>query len=228
MTKSPGEPAGPTLRVTEIYRSLSGESTRAGWPCTLVRLTGCGLRCRYCDTAYAFHGGTERALDEVLAEVRALGDDLVLLTGGEPLEQPAAAALLERLAAGGSTTMVETGGHVDISMARAATTIVLDLKAPGSGMEGRNDWSNLDRLRPTDEVKIVLTSRADYDWARDVVRQRTSGGRPLTEICPVQFSPAHGELDPAALAAWILADRLPVRLNLQLHRLLWPLAERGV
>lgn len=225
---APAPPGSELLRVTEIYRSLSGESTRTGWPCTLVRLTGCGLRCRYCDSAYAFHGGTERSVDDVIAAVRTLGDDLVLLTGGEPLEQPAATTFLERLAQGGGTTMVETGGHVDISLARAATTIVLDLKTPGSGMEARNDWSNLDRLRPADEVKIVLTSRADYEWAREVVRRRTSRGRPLAEACAVHFSPAHGELDPAELAGWILADRLPVRLNLQLHRLLWPHAERGV
>ena len=216
------------LRVTEIYRSLSGESTRAGQPCTLVRLTGCGLRCRWCDTAYAFDGGTDTTLDAVVERVRELGDDLVLVTGGEPLEQDGIELLLAQLAGGGSTVMVETGGHVDITRAQAATTVVLDIKAPGSGMERHNRWDNLERLRPSDEVKFVLAGRADYDWARNVLAERRVRGQLLPQVCPVLFSPVWGELDPADLAAWILEDRLPVRLNLQLHKVLWPAAERGV
>lgn len=219
---------GPRLRVTEIYRSLSGESTRAGLPCTLVRLTGCGLRCRWCDTSYAFDGGTEMTVGTVLARVSALGADLVLITGGEPLEQNGVETLLAGLVRAGSTVMVETGGHVDITPALVASSVILDLKAPGSGMEKRNCWANLDRLRPSDEVKFVLASRADYEWARDVLARRTSRGRPLVDVCTVLFSPVWGEQNPAELAAWMLEDRLPVRLNLQLHKILWPDAQNGV
>ena len=216
------------LVVNEIYRSLQGESTRSGLPCTLVRLTGCGLRCSYCDTEYAFYEGTEQTVSEVIKRVRELGDDLVLLTGGEPLEQEGAFALIDALAAGGTTVMVETGGHVDISRATAATTIVLDLKTPGSRMEQQNRWENLDLLRPSDEVKFVLTGRHDYLWARQVLADRRVRGASIPEVCPVLFSPAEGELEPADLAAWLLEDRLRVRLNLQLHKIVWPHASRGV
>jgi len=212
-----------TLEVSEIYRSLQGESTRAGLPCTLVRLTGCGLRCTYCDTAYAFDGGQGMPLSQVVEQVQALGSDLVLVTGGEPLEQPGAAALIQALADLGGTVMVETGGHVDIAAAAAATTVVLDLKTPGSGMAGRNRWENLDLLRSDDEIKFVLTSRRDYLWARDVMERKQLAG-----VCPILFSPVREQLDPAVLAGWILEDRLPVRLNLQLHRYVWPDADRGV
>jgi len=217
-----------TLMVSEIYRSLQGESTRAGTPCTLVRLTGCGLRCVYCDTAYAFSGGQPLTITAILRRVRELGADLVLITGGEPLEQEQVPVLMEALAAAGATIMVETGGHVPIQPASAATTVVLDVKTPGSGMAAQNRWENLEHLRASDEVKFVLTSRADYLWARTVLAERRPGGRALTDICPVLFSPAQGLLAPALLAGWILEDRLPVRLNLQLHRILWPAAERGV
>jgi 7-carboxy-7-deazaguanine synthase len=216
------------LVVSEIYRSLQGESTRAGTPCTLVRLTGCSLRCGYCDTAYAFSGGSVLAVSDIVKQVRELGADLVLITGGEPLEQENVTALMEALAALGATVMVETGGHVSLEPAAVATTVVLDLKTPGSGMERHNRWENLALLRASDEVKFVLTSRADYLWAREVLARRRPGGRKLTDICPVLFSPAHGLLEPALLAGWILEDRLSVRLNLQLHRILWPAAERGV
>jgi 7-carboxy-7-deazaguanine synthase len=212
-----------TVIVSEIYRSLQGESTRAGLPCTLVRLAGCGLRCTYCDTAYAFHGGEPMSVPQIAAQVKALGSDLVLLTGGEPLEQTGAAELIRALAAEAETVMVETGGHVDIGVAAAATTVVLDIKTPGSGMAQRNRWRNLDLLRPSDEIKFVLTSRADYEWAREVVAERR-----LTGLCPILFSPVEDTLKPADLAGWILEDRLPVRLNLQLHRYLWPAADRGV
>ncbi|MCZ6601335.1 MAG: radical SAM protein [Acidobacteria bacterium] len=217
-----------TLVISEIYRSLQGESTRAGTPCTLVRLTGCGLRCGYCDTAYAFSGGSTMAVSDIVKRVRELGADLVLITGGEPLEQENVTALMEALAALGATVMVETGGHVSVAPAAAATTVILDLKTPGSGMERHNRWENLELLRSSDEVKFVLTSREDYLWAREVLARRRPGGRKLHQICPVLFSPAQGLLEPALLAGWILEDRLPVRLNLQLHRILWPAAERGV
>ena len=224
----PGTDAGRILMVNEIYRSLQGESSRAGRPCTLVRLTGCGLRCGYCDTAYAFHEGTTRTLDEVLERVRALGDDLVLITGGEPLEQEPVFELIKSLDDNGRTVMVESGGHVDISRALVARTIVLDIKTPGSRMVAHNRWANLDLLRSTDEVKFVLTDRDDYEWARQVLRERTARGAPINEICPVLFSPVHDGLSPADLAGWILEDRLPVRLNLQLHKIIWPEADRGV
>ena len=159
----------------------------------------------------------------MVEQVQALGSDLVLLTGGEPLEQPGAAALIQALADLGGTVMVETGGHVDIAAAAAATTVVLDLKTPGSGMAGRNRWENLDLLRPSDEIKFVLTSRRDYLWARDVMQRKQLAG-----VCPILFSPVRDQLDPAVLAGWILEDRLPVRLNLQLHRYVWPDADRGV
>lgn len=217
------EEAATSFQVSEIYRSLQGESTRAGLPCTLVRLTGCGLRCTYCDTAYAFHGGETMSLPRVVARVEELGSDLVLVTGGEPLEQPGAEALIKALAGLAGTVMVETGGHVDIAVAAAATTVVLDLKTPGSGMAHRNRWQNIDLLRPADEIKFVLTSREDYLWAREVVAERRLAG-----LCPILFSPVREQLEPADLAGWILEDRLPVRLNLQLHRVVWPAAERGV
>lgn len=222
------ESGAGTLVVNEIYRTLQGESTRAGRPCTLVRLTGCGLRCSYCDTTHAFDEGEEQGLDEVVRRVRDLGADLVLVTGGEPLEQEAAPALIGALVSLGATVMVETGGHVDIRPARAAHTIVLDLKTPGSGMEKRNLWSNLEWLRAGDEVKFVLTGRNDYLWARSVLAETTALDRPLPAVCPVLFSPAEGLLTAAELAAWILEDSLPVRLNLQIHKLIWPGVERGV
>ena len=217
------EEAAATFRVSEIYRSLQGESTRAGMPCTLVRLTGCGLRCTYCDTAYAFHGGEAMSLAGIVAQVREMGSDLVLVTGGEPLEHPGAGLLIKELAGLAGTVMVETGGHVDISVAAAATTVVLDIKTPGSGMAQRNRWQNLELLRPADEVKFVLTSREDYLWARQVLAEKE-----LAERCPILFSPVREKLEPADLAGWILEDRLPVRLNLQLHRVVWPETDRGV
>ncbi|MFQ5718846.1 MAG: radical SAM protein [Acidobacteriota bacterium] len=224
----PGTARPPRFMVTEIYRSVSGESTRAGEICTLVRLTGCGLRCVWCDTAYAFTGGTPMALDAIIARVRELGAGLVLVTGGEPLEQDGVDELLRSLTGVASAVMVETGGHVDIGRARAATSVILDIKAPASGMMARNRWENLDLLRPADEVKIVLADRSDFDWACAVLSSRRSRGRALVDVCPVLFSPAWGRLDAAVLAKWILAEHLPVRLNLQIHKILWPHATRGV
>jgi 7-carboxy-7-deazaguanine synthase len=211
------------LRVNEIFHSLQGESTHAGRPCTFVRLTGCMLRCRWCDTAYAFHAGAWMTLDEVLAAVAAYPAKLVEVTGGEPLAQPGAIPLLERLLAAGYEVLLETSGAVSIAAVPAGVRRILDLKPPDSGEEARNDWSNLERLRPGDEVKFVIQSRRDYEWARDIVRSRR-----LHERTTVLFSPEWEHGPRAELAAWILADGLDARLQLQLHKLLWPGVERGV
>jgi 7-carboxy-7-deazaguanine synthase len=219
------------LKVSEIFYSLQGESTQVGRPCVLVRLTGCQMRCVWCDSAYAFHGGRWLTLPEVLAEVARHGCLLVELTGGEPLLQPAARPLLAALCDVGYEVMLETGGGVDIGGVDPRVRRVVDVKCPGSGEAGNNRWANLELLTPRDELKLVLASRADYEWARELVVRRGLAGR-----CPVHFAPvmalaARPELpglDPAELAAWILADHLPVRLTLQLHKLLWGAETRGV
>jgi 7-carboxy-7-deazaguanine synthase len=210
------------LRVNEIFYSLQGESTRAGLPCVLVRLTGCHLRCRWCDTAYAFYEGEWMAREEVLARVAAFRCPLVELTGGEPLLQPGALPLLADLCDAGYEVLLETSGAVDIAPVDPRVRRIVDVKCPGSGEAARNHWPNLDVLRPTDELKLVLADEEDYRWALDLVSARA-----LHLRCPVHFSPVAGELDPARLAEWILRDRLPVRLQLQLHKLLWGGA-RGV
>jgi 7-carboxy-7-deazaguanine synthase len=211
------------LQVTEIYRSIQGESTHAGRPTAFVRLTGCGLRCRYCDTGYAFGGGRPMSLDEVLSAVASFGIPLVEITGGEPLEQDSAPELMRRLLDGGYTVMLETGGHVSLRGVPEAVIKIIDVKCPGSGEGGTFLEENLTLASPHDEFKLVLSSRHDYDWAREFVRGRL-GGLPN----PVLFSPAHGLVDPAALAGWILEDRLVVRLQLQLHKYVWPPGRRGV
>jgi 7-carboxy-7-deazaguanine synthase len=211
------------MRVTEIFHSIQGESTYAGRPCAFVRLTGCPLRCVWCDSEYTFSGGTDLALDDVLARVRAFGCRLVEVTGGEPLHQPEAFALIERLCAEGYEVLVETSGAIDISPVDPRAHIILDVKCPGSGMMNRMDWTNLDRLAGKDEVKFVLKDRADYEFARQVVAAYGLAGR-----CPVLFSPVFGELDPRQLAEWVLADRLPVRLQLQLHKFIWDPTTKGV
>ena len=215
-------PPQQRLRVNEIFYSLQGESSFAGRPCVLVRLTGCHLRCTWCDSEHAFYEGEWLSLDEVLARVATLGCPLVELTGGEPLLQPGALPLLAALCDAGYQVLLETSGAVDISPVDPRVRRIVDVKCPGSGEAGRNDWGNLERLRPTDELKLVLADEADYEWARELVLQRR-----LHERCPVWLSPVAGALDPAALAGWILRDRLPVRLQLQLHKLLWGDA-RGV
>lgn len=224
-TDTPGVlrlPATERLRVNEIFYSLQGESTRAGLPCVLVRLTGCHLRCRWCDTAYAFYEGEWLAREEVLARVAALDCPLVELTGGEPLLQPGALPLLADLCDAGYEVLLETSGAVDIAPVDPRVRRIVDVKCPGSGEAERNHWPNLDALRATDELKLVVADQADYRWARDLVLARQ-----LHRRCPVHFSPVAGELPPAELAEWILHDRLPVRLQLQLHKLLWG-AARGV
>lgn len=204
------------LRITEIFCSLQGESRSAGWPTVFVRLTGCPLRCSWCDTAYAFSGGAWRDLDAILAEVAACGVRHVTVTGGEPLAQDDCRELLERLCAAGYAVSLETSGALDIAGLDPRVTVVMDLKAPGSGEVQRNRYANLELLRPTDQVKFVLADRADYDWARAQLAQHDLAAR-----CEVLMQPVFDALAPAELAQWILDDRLPVRFQLQLHKLLW-------
>lgn len=211
------------MRITEIFHSIQGESTFAGRPCTFVRLTGCPLRCAWCDSEYTFYGGTEMTLDDVLAKVRSYGCRLVEVTGGEPLHQPEAFTLIERLCAEGFEVLVETSGAIDIAPVDQRAHIIMDVKCPGSGMMDRMDWKNLERVAGKDEVKFVLKDRADYEFAREIVRRHS-----LTERCPVLFSPSFGELDPRQLSDWVLADRLPVRVQLQLHKLIWDPNMKGV
>lgn len=224
-------PAAPALRlpperrllVNEIFYSLQGESTFAGRPCVLVRLTGCQMRCRWCDTEYAFHEGSWKSLDEVLAEVGTHRCPLVEVTGGEPLLQPGTRPLLAALADAGYEVLLETGGGLDVAGVDPRVRRIVDVKCPGSGEAAHNRWGNLDLLTARDEVKFVLAGEEDYLWAREVVARHR-----LAERCPVHFSPVHGELAPDELAAWVLRDRLPVRVALQLHKLLWGAATRGV
>jgi 7-carboxy-7-deazaguanine synthase len=215
-------PAAERVKVNEIFYSLQGESTFAGRPCVLVRLTGCQMRCVWCDSAYAFYDGAWQTLDQVLAEVGRHGCPLIELTGGEPLLQPGARPLLRRLCDAGYEVLLETGGGVSIAGVDPRVRRIVDVKCPGSGEAENNRWENLDLLTPRDELKFVLAGRDDYEWATAVVRERGLPGR-----CPIHFSPVHG-VDPTALAGWILEDRLPVRLQLQLHKLLWGPTTRGV
>ena len=216
------KPAG-SLLIHEIYRSLQGESTFAGLPCVFIRLTACNLRCVYCDTPHAFAEGEALDLDAVVTRSLELADDLVEITGGEPLLQPEVYPLMTRLADAGKTVLLETSGAIDTGDVDPRVRVILDIKTPGSGEVDANVWSNLDRLKPIDEVKVVLCSRADFDWAAEIVRSRG-----LTERCPVLFSAAFGQVDPTELAGWILASRLPVRLQLQQHKILWDPTARGV
>lgn len=217
-----GKPPG-TLLVHEIYRSLQGESTFAGLPCIFIRLTACHLRCVYCDTPHAFAQGEILALDAILAKTIRLGDALVEITGGEPLLQPEVYPLMTRLADLGKTVLLETSGAIDISEVDSRVRVILDIKTPGSAESAANVWTNLERLKPSDEVKVVVCHRADFDWAIEIVRQRR-----LYERCPVLFSAASGLVDPTDLAAWVLESRLPVRLQLQQHKILWDPMARGV
>ncbi|MGH9379492.1 MAG: 7-carboxy-7-deazaguanine synthase QueE [Thermoanaerobaculia bacterium] len=216
-------PVEERLKIHEIFYSLQGESTWAGRPCVLVRLTGCQMRCRWCDTEYAFYDGDWRSLAEVLAEVARHGCDLVEVTGGEPLLQPGCLPLMRRLCDAGYTVLLETGGGLDISGVDPRVHRIVDVKCPGSGEAGNNRWENLDMLGPRDEVKFVLADRADFEWSCDVVRRYG-----LTARCPVHFSPVWGDLEPGELAEWIKECGLPVRLQLQLHKLLWGAHTRGV
>lgn len=210
------------LRVTEIFRSIQGESTHAGRPCTFVRLTGCPLRCRWCDTAYAFQGGDSLSQDEVLAAVASHGLDLVEVTGGEPLAQVGCRPLLSALADAGYEVLLETSGALPLDGVDSRVRTIIDIKCPDSGECPRNLWSNLDLLRPGDEIKFVIASRTDFEWARDQVEARVLGR------WVVLFSPVWDEVDPAALAAWVLERPIPVRMQIQMHKVLFGPTAIGV
>jgi 7-carboxy-7-deazaguanine synthase len=212
------------LIINEIFHSIQGESTHAGRPCVFVRLTACDLRCSWCDTPYAFHDGEKMSVDDVVARVRGYGCDVVEITGGEPLLQPDVYPLMERLLDQGQTVMLETGGHRSIARVPASVIRIVDVKCPGSGESDSVDWSNLELLTPTDEVKFVIKDRVDYEFARDVIARYD-----LTARCAaVLLSPVHGVLAPKDLAEWMLADRLPARLQLQVHKFIWSPDTRGV
>ena len=204
------------LKITEIFLSLQGESTLVGWPTVFVRLTGCPLRCQYCDTAYAFHGGAWQTREQVLAKVHELGVRHVCVTGGEPLAQKASLPLLAALCDAGYIVSLETSGAIDVSAVDPRVIKVLDLKTPGSGEATRNRWENLAHLGALDQIKFVLCDRSDYDWAKAIVEEHD-----LAACCTVLFSPSQTQLPAVTLADWIVADRLPVRFQLQLHKILW-------
>src|SRR5512134_1054037 len=217
------------LRITEIFHSIQGESTWAGLPCTFVRITGCPLRCVWCDTEYAFHGGDRLSLDEIEARVDALGTRLVEITGGEPLAHRNAFALVHRLLDRGYTVLVETSGALDVSALDTRAHKIMDLKCPGSGEAARNLWSNLEHLTTRDEIKFVIADRADYEWARDVVRSRDLGERVQNgTLRAILFSPVWDRIEFRELAEWILEDRLPVRFQIQLHKSIWGANVPGV
>jgi len=214
----------PVLTVHEIYQSVQGESTFAGLPCVFVRLTFCDLRCSWCDTAYAFYGGKKMPLPEILAAVEKFGCPLVEVTGGEPLLQPACLDLLKALCDRGYRVLLETGGHHDIAAVDARVVRIMDLKCPGSGMSDRNRAENIPLLTANDEVKCVLASREDYEWAREKIRAHQLHER----VRSVLFSPVFGKIEPAQIVDWMLADRLPVRFQLQMHKFIWDPKQRGV
>ena len=212
------------LTVHEIYLSVQGESTHVGRPCVFVRLTACDLRCRWCDTPYAFTGGRKMSIDEVVAAVRTFGCGLVEVTGGEPLLQKEAPELMRRLLAEGEEVLLETGGHLPIDEVPRAVRKIVDVKCPGSGESAKMHWPNLDHLAPHDEVKFVIQDRADFDYARDVVSKHGLA----TRAAAVLFSPVHGVLAPRELVQWMLDDRVPARLQLQAHKYIWDPQTRGV
>ncbi|HSG48828.1 MAG TPA: radical SAM protein [Longimicrobiales bacterium] len=221
--------APPFLRITEVFHSIQGESTWAGLPCTFIRITGCPLRCVWCDTTYSFHGGERRTLDALVAEAKEIGTPLVEVTGGEPLVHPNAFTLIRLLLDAGFTVLVETSGAVDVSPRDPRCHLIMDLKCPGSGEADKNLWSNLDHLTDRDEVKFVVADRADYEWAREVIRERGLDRRVRDgTLKALLVSPVHGSVDLEALARWILEDRLPARFQFQLHKLIWDPDTKGV
>jgi 7-carboxy-7-deazaguanine synthase len=205
-----------SLRIFEIFHSLQGESSRVGLPTVFVRLTGCPLRCGYCDTEYAFHGGSTQSFDEILARVASYQAQYVCVTGGEPLAQKGCHELLKMLCDAGYKVSIETSGAMDIAQVDERVSVIMDIKTPGSGEESKNLWTNVAALSAKDELKFVLVDRADYDWAKQILVKYD-----LTSICPVLFSPVYKTLPPADLAAWVLEDHLPVRMQVQLHKILW-------
>jgi 7-carboxy-7-deazaguanine synthase len=212
------------LTINEIFHSVQGESTYAGRPCVFVRLTACDLRCRWCDTPYAFHEGRKRSLDDVLGVVDSYHCDLVEVTGGEPLLQEAVYPLMNALVDRGKRVLLETGGHRSTARVPEPVVTILDIKCPASGEATKMDWSNLERLRPHDEVKFVIEDRTDYNYARQVIADHRLAER----AAAIHLSPVHGVLHPRTLSEWVLADALPVRVQLQLHKLIWDAATRGV
>ncbi len=212
------------LTINEIFHSIQGESTHAGRRCVFVRLTACDLRCSWCDTPYAFHEGRKMSIDDVLAEVERHDCDTVELTGGEPLLQKDVYPLIDRLLERGKLVLIETGGHISLAQVPGAVRTIMDVKCPGSGEAGRTDWANLDRLDDNDEVKFVIRDRVDYEYARDVLRRHALD----TKVAAVLFSPVHGVMDPKTLSEWVLEDRLPVRVQLQVHKYIWSPETRGV
>jgi len=212
------------LTINEIFHSIQGESTYAGRPCVFVRLTACDLRCSWCDTPYAFHEGRKMSVDEVVADVESRGCPTVEVTGGEPLLQTDVYPLMQRLLDSGKTVLIETGGHRSIANVPAGVIRIMDVKCPGSGESEKNDWGNLTLLTKSDEAKFVIADRTDYEYARDIVRRENLPAR----VNAVLFSPVHGKLDPKLLAEWVIADRLDVRVQLQMHKYIWSPDTRGV
>jgi 7-carboxy-7-deazaguanine synthase len=204
------------LKIHEIFYSLQGESSRVGLPTVFVRLTGCPMRCVYCDTAYAFSGGSNMEISDILAKVADYGTKYVTVTGGEPLAQKGCLVLLQELCDAGYSVSLETGGAIDISPVDKRVSVILDVKTPDSGEVENNVWGNLEHLKQTDEVKFVLCSRADYDWAKEILNQHH-----ISKKCPVLFSPVYSQINPTDLAGWVLEDKLPVRMQVQLHKILW-------
>jgi len=212
------------LQVSEIFKSIQGESTWTGLPCIFIRLTGCNLRCMYCDTTYAYEGGEAMTVEAVLERCEGLKAPLAEITGGEPLLQAGSVILMEALALEGYVVLLETNGSMPLAAAPPSVIKIMDIKCPSSGMAGRTDWNNIDCLTPCDEVKFVIGNRADYDWSREVLRRHA-----LAERCKqVLFSPVFGRMAPQTLAEWILEDNLPVRFQLQLHKYIWPPEKQGV
>jgi 7-carboxy-7-deazaguanine synthase len=211
------------LKVTEIFNSIQGESTYAGLPCTFIRLTGCNLRCSYCDTRYAYSGGTEMSVVKIMQKVRSFKTSLVEITGGEPLLQAGTLDLLRALLKEKNQVLLETNGSMALKNVPAKVIKIMDLKCPSSGEAEKTHWKNLQYLKKSDQIKMVISDRKDYAWARHQVR-----GRNLDAICQVLLSPVSNKLKGSRLAAWILKDRLPVRLQVQLHKVLWPSKKRGV
>ncbi len=212
------------MKICELFTSIQGESTYAGTPCTFIRLSGCNLRCSYCDTTYSYEEGAEQSIEEILEKVRAAGLNLVEITGGEPLLQhEEVAELAKRLLDAGYKVLIETNGTMNIGLLDKRAVVIMDIKTPASTMSGKNDLSNLSSIKPADEIKFVICNRSDYEWSKKMVLERE-----LSKRCTVLFSPAANSIEPRELAGWILRDRLEVRLNMQLHKIIYNPDERGV